>query len=543
MELEALWNKKSKREIEQELARYYRESLQILDEKIAALYAKFATDNGMDMVAAHRLIMGAEYRDWRMSLKEYLSEYSRTGDKALLRELNTLSMRSRITRLDKLYADTLREMVRLSGRTEAAFNRYLPSPFKDFYYHGLFDIGQKRGLDNAVTQVSNARIERVLRTPWSGKNYSERIWRNNAKLGASIQREIVAGMHRGATLQDLSRSLAQRMSVGMSDATRLVRTEMCYVQNQGALAGLIDAGMPFFLFIATIDRRTSLQCREMDGRVFPVEEATPGVNIPPLHPRCRSVISGSLTGENGQKGSRIARTEQDHTIKIPANMSYKDFQAVYVDKKMSAEAWQARAGNGIISIGDTNPVRQAKSRDHKIFITDIAIDKVGYVDVPGFSKAQSAELQRQHQELLKVAQTSNNSDEVLVLRKWLTGENLKPIFGSTNEVDINNSIEAQTFFRDSYEREIVLMHNHPSTKGFSYADIGYFISNDYLELMTVVSNQGEVHCLRKMPNFDFALSQKIYKENYLRFDPDQQIEMVRDFIKSCKKGGIAYARS
>ena len=230
-------------------------------------------------------------------------------------------------------------------------------------------------------------------------------------------------------------------------------------------------------------------------------------------------------------------------MRVPASMTYRDFQMVFVEKKMSVDEWKVTYKDGIMSLKDDAQVEQAKARNRKIFITNIAIDKVGYVEIPGFSIEESLELQRQHRELLKIAQVSNNSDEVLILRRWATAENLEPLFGSTNEVDINNSIQAQAFFRNSYAREIVLMHNHPSTAGFSFADIGYLISNDYLELMTAVSNQGEVHCLKKMHDFDYNTAQKIYKDIYFKFNPDQQTEMAHDFIKHCREGGIIYVRS
>ncbi len=40
--------------------------------------------------------------------------------------------------------------------------------------------------------------------------------------------------------------------------------------------------------MATLDSRTSLACRELDGKDFAVAEARAGVNYPPMHPRCRS---------------------------------------------------------------------------------------------------------------------------------------------------------------------------------------------------------------------------------------------------------------
>ena len=322
---------------------YYEQSLAHIEKDIQTLYQRFATDNGLDMVAAQRLLMGSEYRVWRMDLQEYVAKINATGDKELLRELNTLAMRSRITRLDALRSETIKEMIRLSEKTERAMSRFLPSAYKDFYYRGLYEIGKTRGIRSAAGVVDGKRIEAVLRTPWSGKNYSERIWHNNAKLGETIQRNIVAAAHRGVPVTDMVRDVKERMGVGTSDATRLVRTELNYVQNQAALDSIKDAGMTYYRFIATLDNRTSPMCRSKDGEVFAVDDAEPGTNMPPLHPRCRSIISGSLYAEHKpRKGTRIARDENGKNVFVPAGMRYEDWKNVYIDKKQTAAQWRGK---------------------------------------------------------------------------------------------------------------------------------------------------------------------------------------------------------
>lgn len=322
---------------------YYEQSLAHIEKDIQTLYQRFATDNGLDMVAAQRLLMGSEYRVWRMDLQEYVAKINATGDKELLRELNTLAMRSRITRLDALRSETIKEMIQLSEKTERAMSRFLPSAYKDFYYRGLYEIGKTRGLRSAAGVVDGKRIEAVLRTPWSGKNYSERIWHNNAKLGETIQRNIVAAAHRGVPVSDMVRDVRERMGVGTSDATRLVRTELNYVQNQAALDSIKDAGMTYYRFIATLDNRTTPICRSKDGEVFAVDDAEPGTNMPPLHPRCRSIISGSLYAEHKpRKGTRIARGENGKNVFVPAGMRYEEWKSVYIDKKQTVAQWRGK---------------------------------------------------------------------------------------------------------------------------------------------------------------------------------------------------------
>ena len=324
-ELEAEWFRRSQKEIERELAAYYTQALKHIEKDINDLYARFAIDNSMSMTAAYSLLQGDEFRVWRMDMQEYLKQIEATGDKKLLRELNTLAMRSRISRLDKLYAETCVELSKLAEKFGRSMDKFLPTAYKDFYYRNLFEIGRKRGLASTPAKVESNKLENVLRAPWSGKNYSARIWANQEKLAEILQREITAAMHRGASVENVSKIITQKMGVGMSDARRLVRTELNYVQNRAALDSIKDAGMKYYRFVATLDRRTSAACRTHDGKIYPVDEGSPGTNMPPLHPHCRSTIAGSVKGDGKVDGGKRVARQDGKLVKIPANVKYADW--------------------------------------------------------------------------------------------------------------------------------------------------------------------------------------------------------------------------
>ena len=348
-ELEAEWFRRSQKEIERELAAYYTQALKHIEKDINDLYARFAIDNSMSMTAAYSLLQGDEFRVWRMDMQEYLKQIEATGDKKLLRELNTLAMRSRISRLDKLYAETCVELSKLAEKFGRSMDKFLPTAYKDFYYRNLFEIGRTRGLASTPAKVESNKLENVLRAPWSGKNYSARIWANQEKLAEILQREITAAMHRGASVENVSKIITQKMGVGMSDARRLVRTELNYVQNRAALDSIKDAGMKYYRFVATLDRRTSAACRAHDGKIYPVDEGSPGTNMPPLHPHCRSTIVASLKGDSIPKGNRAARKDDGRTYRVPADMNYTDWKSVYIDKKMSFGEWR---NSKLVSLAD-----------------------------------------------------------------------------------------------------------------------------------------------------------------------------------------------
>ena len=60
-------------------------------------------------------------------------------------------------------------------------------------------------------------------------------------------------------------------------------------------------------------------------------------------------------------------------------------------------------------------MEQAKKRDHKIFITEQAINKVDYVQPSDFTPQQALSMQQKNKELLRIAKTKNHSNEVLFI--------------------------------------------------------------------------------------------------------------------------------
>lgn len=343
-EREEEWNKKSQETVEKELAAQYERSAQRIQANIEQLYGKFANDNGISISEAKKLINGPEFRIWKKDVEEYMKEYKETGNPKTLLELNTLSMRSRISRLDKLYGDTLIEIDKLGQKTDASITGFLKSAYKDNRLHSAYELA-KRGQGPLGVAVDNKHVESVLRTPWSGKNYSTRIWDNSDKLSKTIQEVVVNNVHRGTSVEKLAKEVQERMNVSKNSAVRLVRTELNYVHNQATLDSLKSANMEYFQFIATIDKRTSSTCREHDNNIYPVADAEVGTNVPPLHPRCRSTIAGTLdkkstSGSRTVKMAKANKNEATRYEKVPRNMDYDNWKAIYVDKSKSFTEWR-----------------------------------------------------------------------------------------------------------------------------------------------------------------------------------------------------------
>lgn len=347
---EEAWHKKCQETIEMELAAYYEQALADIQRDIAALYGRFAKDNKLSMAEAHRLLTGDEYRVWRMSMEEYLQGIE--NGSVLSEELETLAMRSRISRLDKLYAETLKALDRLGRKTEDRMTDFLTDAYKDRFYHGIYDVAERTGIMKASVVIDDDTAQKIAAAPWSGKSYSRRIWKNDQQLGAVLRTVVSNGLHRGLSVPQMAKMVEDKMHAGLSNAKRLVRTEMNYVQNRAAADSIKESGMKYYRFIATMDRRTSSMCRAHDGKVYPINEYRPGGNAPPLHPNCRSTIAGSLRDVYNEDGTRTARNYEKKTIHVPKNMTYESWYNTYIEPRLVPTGegkWPTRKDGTIIA--------------------------------------------------------------------------------------------------------------------------------------------------------------------------------------------------
>lgn len=187
-------------------------------------------------------------------------------------------------------------------------------------------------------------------------------------------------------------------------------------------------------------------------------------------------------------------------------------------------------------------MEQAKTRDHKINITDIAISKAVPPVIPGFSDEQNQKFSEIHKILLKKSMEENDSNETACLFDPIS---LICIFqhGDINSVNILENPEAFYMINSDKYSGLYLLHNHPTTKTFSYADIGVFLLHDNIEGIIVITNDGNVQCLLKTHKYNFYKAYEILqniRNEYTSDIPDEQedAEIVRKFIKNSKKAGI-----
>ncbi|MGN1109713.1 MAG: minor capsid protein [Oscillospiraceae bacterium] len=444
--------------------------------------------------------------------------------------------RYRITRLEQLNKDINAECRKLYKTENRAVTSALKTVANDSYYHSIFNIQQETGLGFSFAKFSQKDVDRILRANWNGGNYSQRIWRDVSATAESMKKELLVSMLSGRSNEKTARIIQDRFGVNAYCARRIVRTESAYVANAAQMSAYDEAGVEKYRFIATLDSKTSEVCAALDGKVFAAKDAVPGTNYPPMHPFCRSTTIAEFGGDALAGMERRARDKDGNTVKVPADMTYEEWYRRFVENGVDKSG-----ESDIIVSGSDGKLEQAKTRDKKIEITDIAVSKAEAPDIPCFTPEQNAKFKELHKDLLKRAKEENDSNEVAYLfdPRTLTHQ---MEFGTISSVNVFDNPMARDMLRNGEEKGLFLIHNHPSTKSFSYSDIGVLLMNDNLGGMTAIANNGVVSAVYKTSKYDPELALSIMKDIRSKYPKtlsgEDDIAIVKQFLKVSRSCGI-----
>ena len=301
--------------------------LKEIEKEISVLYYRYAEDNELNYDLATKLLTGDEYKSFRMGLEEYMDLID---SPEIQLELNILSTRSRISHLEETFFNIQKQIDKAYIYQHEAVESLMKESLQTNYHRVIFDIGVATG-ETVIKDFHRLTIGEIVKEferPWSGKNFSERIWKNRAKLKDALEEEIVKMAISGADCTQAIESVAKKMDVSKRAAATLVHTEQAYFSSLGTLKAYNEMGVDKYIYVATLDFRTSDICRDLDHEVFDIKDAQAGVNYPPMHPRCRSTTA-PYTG--AMEGTRTARDMFNNEVKVDKSLNYKEWHKKYVE--------------------------------------------------------------------------------------------------------------------------------------------------------------------------------------------------------------------
>lgn len=312
----------------------YDDAVKKLNKDIEKLFFKFSSSDGMTKEEAERLLKEKLSTSDIKSIRDQIDLIQDEAiKKELLKKIDASYYKKRISRIEALKENIYIQTSALADtelqKTTARYTKII----QDEYYKNIFDSQQLLGVAFSFSKIPEKVIAEVIRNDWSGKHYSKRIWENSQVLADGmndvVERLLIKGLMTGENSKKLAKELSRKTGVAKYACERLIRTESTYFTTMADVQAARQRGTTELKFVATLDNRTSIQCRDADGTIIKIDEVIIGKNAPPLHPFCRSVLIDIIPGLIHKV--RIARDPvTGENYKIPADMSYKEWEKKYV---------------------------------------------------------------------------------------------------------------------------------------------------------------------------------------------------------------------
>jgi SPP1 gp7 family putative phage head morphogenesis protein len=193
--------------------------------------------------------------------------------------------------------------------------------------YGIWQAGWVAGNDHAIAEIIAGVPEGRFTTPRqeisrliqvapnslenSGavRDVQQRILRLSGDFSkdqiAAVRRHLTAAIAPDSSGKVLSRAelettLANTLKVSMKRAEAIARTELTNAYNTSRLETMLSSSMVTHVrFLAISDARTTAICRSRNGMLISVaDKGAIAANKPPLHVRCRSVVSPVMANLN-----------------------------------------------------------------------------------------------------------------------------------------------------------------------------------------------------------------------------------------------------
>ena len=317
------------------VSRVYAMAARYLMDKADQVFDRYQTTEKLSEAEAVQMLNSMDNIEDMNELERKLTEDgSEEAMRSLERLKNTGAYGSRIGRLGELLNQVNDLMSNIYKQDVKETRGILSEIASDSYLKTMYDHQQRIGIGFSVAHLDKKRVDKVLNMNWSGKHFSERLWGNTQKLGQRVKEEMVVGALTGKTEREMAEDISKEFGRGNMEARRLIRTESCYVASEVNAEAYEDADIEKYIFLATLDLRTSPVCRELDGKRFPVKDRQPGVNCPPMHPWCRSTTIAIVDEEYLKDMTRSMRNpETGQTEQVPLSMTYDEWYKKYADKE------------------------------------------------------------------------------------------------------------------------------------------------------------------------------------------------------------------
>ena len=117
-------------------------------------------------------------------------------------------------------------------------------------------------------------------------------------------------------------------------------------------------------------------------------------------------------------------------------------------------------------------------------------------------------------------------------------------FGDDHSADPMRDSYSYHLIRSSKSCVVVSLHNHPSLSKISLVDVRFFLENETIKLLTVVTNLGNIFYLVKGKEYNKSIAIELFNEAVTQNNNATDLKAFQKasvhFLRNCHKAGIIY---
>lgn len=307
-----------------EIATLYRKASKWLIYEARKIFDRYQNSHGLTEAEARRLISQLQDSSSLEELKRLLEQDGRNRE--ILAQLDAPAYQFRIDRLRQIQNQLDIVMNNVYQQEKILAGDFFVDLANDSYYRQIYEIQHNTSYAFSFAHIDRKQIDKVISMPWSGKHYSERLWKNSKTLTKAIKEELLIDLVTGRPENEAVKIIANKFNQGIFETRRLVRTEAAFVSGELNAEAYKECDLQKYRFLATLDLRTSEICRSLDGKIFFLKDRQVGKNYPPMHPWCRSTTIAVISEDDIKKLKRRAlNPETGRTELVPASMTYGEW--------------------------------------------------------------------------------------------------------------------------------------------------------------------------------------------------------------------------
>lgn len=278
---------KDEKEYDKRIEEIYTNQAKAIESEINAFYVKYASKEGITIHEAKKRVTQLDIKEYEKKAKYYVELAAKDRKKGnkdnagiyfsekANEEMRLYNLTMKINRLEMLKANIGLELVKGHAELESLFDDKLTQ-------RALDEFERQAGILGKSVLNNEKKAHAIVNASFHNATFSDRIWMYQDLLKHDLGKLLQSGLIQGKNPRVLAREIRKKFDVSVSNAERLMRTELARVQTDAQKQSLERNGFKQYEFIANAGCCDI--CSGINGKVFNVKKIMPGENAAPMHP-------------------------------------------------------------------------------------------------------------------------------------------------------------------------------------------------------------------------------------------------------------------